>query len=228
MRTRFLGLILSGLTALLMACEPPPVSRVTTSVSGDQITYFPSQSGMVWKYLVANEKLDTVPYLVRVEGPLSLDGRVFTGIRFYGRGQDRVYYRTFDERGVQLHAELSDNFYKLVYDNPIQEYPPQKDVIVGKRWNGTTTAVLSEGKLAPRKIRITYQYSIVSKEKFRILEADYDAFLILRDTRVENLDGSGAVSEAQRIRFVPFIGEVQTREGLVLVDYSFRSATPPK
>jgi hypothetical protein len=45
----------------------------------------------------------------------------------------------------------------------------------------------------------------------------------LRDNRLDAVDGkSEPVVEAQRIRFVPFIGEVRTREGLVLLSHNLK------
>jgi hypothetical protein len=215
----------------LAACAPRSVDNVTTTVTADQVSYYPSQSGTAWSYLKPGEPLNTAPYIVRTEGPTSFRSKVLTAQRFVGRGQDRYYYREFNASGVRLWGEGSPDFYEIVYDEPIQEYPAENTIAANKSWNGTTTATLTT-KEGARRVRYTYIYKVVNKEKFKIRDVEYDAFLILRDNRLEYLDLSSAdavkpqfqpVLESQRIRFVPFIGEVETREGLVLVDYNFRA-----
>jgi hypothetical protein len=219
-----------GLLALA-ACAPRAVDNVTTTVTADQVSYYPSQSGLAWSYLKPGEPLNTSPYIVRTEGPTSFRSKVLTAQRFVGRGQERFYYREFDATGVKLWGEGAPDFYQIIYDNPIQEYPEPNTLAVGKTWNGSTTAAL-ETKEGTRRVRYTYIFKVVSKEKFKVRDTEYDTFLILRDNRLEYLDLSAAdavkpqfqpILESQRIRFVPFIGEVQTREGLVLVDYNFRA-----
>jgi hypothetical protein len=219
MRIAALGLVLA-----LVACAPQTPTRVTGQTgTGSSVAFYPSQSGAIWQYLKDGERGDSAPYTLRIEGPQSYNGRILTGMRFLGRGQDISYFRQFDERGVQLIAQGSTNFYDLVYETPILEYPPQKDMVVGKTWSGTSNATLTIPKQAVQKLRYTYQFRVVAKEKYRVATTDYDAFLILRDNRLEDLSGkSDPVIESQRIRFVPFIGEVQTREGLVLINYNFK------
>jgi hypothetical protein len=219
MRLAALGLVLA-----LTACAPQPATRVTGQTgNGSSVAFYPSQSGAIWQYLKEGERADSTPYAVRVEGPQSYNGRILTGMRFIGRGQDISYYRQFDERGVQLIAQSAPNFYDLVYETPILEYPPSKELVIGRTWSGSTLATLTIPKQAVQRLRYTYQFRVVAKEKYRIANTDYDAFLILRDNRLEDVNGkSDPIIESQRIRFVPFIGEVQTREGLVLISYNFK------
>jgi len=213
------------------ACVPPAVQNVTTTVAADQVSYYPSQSGLVWSYLKPGEPLDTAPYIVRIEGPTSYQSKVLTALRFIGRGQERFYYREFDATGVKLWGEASPEFYQITYDQPVQEYPSEATLAVGKTWTGSTTAQLVT-KEGTRKMRFTYISKVVTREKFKIRDTEYNAFLILRDNRLEYLDLTAAESakpqfqpilESQRIRFVPYIGEVETREGLVLVNYNFKA-----
>jgi hypothetical protein len=213
-----------GLVLMLAACAPQTPTRVTGQTgTGAGVAFYPSQSGAIWQYLKDGERGDSTPYTLKIEGPQSYNGRILTGVRFIGRGQDITYFRQFDERGVQLIAQGSPNFYDLVYETPILEYPPQKELVVGRTWSGTSNATLTIPKQTPQKLRYTYQFRVVAKEKYRVVNTDYDAFLILRDNRLEDLSGkSDPVIESQRIRFVPFIGEVQTREGLVLINYNFK------
>ncbi len=234
LRTQFFGVVWNrlllmriaalGLVLALAACAPQTPSRVTGQTgAGANVAFYPSQSGAIWQYLKDGERNDSTPYTLRIEGPQSYNGRILTGMRFIGRGQDISYFRQFDERGVQLIAQGSANFYDLVYETPILEYPPQKDLVIGKTWSGTSNATLTIPKQSPQKLRYTYQFRVVAKEKYRVANTDYDAFLILRDNRLEDLSGkSDPVIESQRIRFVPFIGEVQSREGLVLINYNFK------
>ena len=222
---------LIGLLLSVAACTPPAVQNVTTTVTSDQVSYYPSQSGLVWSYLKPGEPLDTAPYIVRIEGPTSYQSKVLTALRFIGRGQERFYYREFDQSGVKLWGEGSPEFYQITYDQPVQEYPPEATLAAGKTWTGSTTASLVT-KEGTRRVRFTYISKVVIKEKFKVRDTEYDAFLILRDNRLEYLDLSAAdaakpqfqpILESQRIRFVPFIGEVETREGLVLVNYNFKA-----
>ncbi len=207
----------------LVACAPQPARVTGQTNAGASVAFYPSQSGAIWQYLKEGERADSLPYAMRVEGPQSYNGRVLTGMRFVGRGQDISYFRQFDERGVRLIAQGAANFYELVYENPILEYPPAKELVVGKTWSGTTLATLTPARQVPQQLKYTYQFRVVAKEKYRVANTDYDAFLILRDNRLEDLSGkTEAVIESQRIRFVPYIGEVQTREGLVLINYNFK------
>jgi hypothetical protein len=207
----------------LGACAPaqPPTVGGQTAVGTS--SFYPSQSGALWQYLKEGERADSTPYALRVEGPQSFNGRVLTGMRFVGRGQDIYYFRQFDERGVQLIAQGSKDFYELVYDTPVLEYPPQKELVVGKTWSAVVLATLTVPKQSPQRLRYTYSFRVAAKEKYKIGTTEYDAFLILRDNRLDAVDGkSEPVVEAQRIRFVPFIGEVRTREGLVLLSHNLK------
>lgn len=218
MRVFALGVLLT-----LAACAPQPTRVTGQSGSGAGVAFYPSQSGAIWQYLKDGERSDSTPYVLRVEGPQSYNGRILTGMRFIGRGQDINYFRQFDERGVRLIAQGATNFYDLVYDDPILEYPPEKELVVGKTWSGVTTATLTQSRQAPQKLRVIYSFRVAAKEKYKVGDITYDAFLILRDNRLEDLSGRAEPStESQRIRFVPYIGEVQSREGLVLVNYNFK------
>jgi hypothetical protein len=212
-----------GLLLVVVACAPSQSPTVGGQTTGGAVSFYPSQSGALWQYLKDGERADSTPYALRVEGPQSFNGRVLTQMRFLGRGQDIYYFRQFDERGVQLIAQGSKDFYELVYDTPVLEYPAQKEFVVGKTWSAVTFATLSIPKQSPQRLRYTYSFRVAAKEKYKVGATEYDAFLILRDNRLEAVDGkTEPVVEAQRIRFVPFIGEVQTREGLVLLSYNFK------
>jgi hypothetical protein len=219
-RMRIFGI---GLMFLMVACAPTQPPTIGGQATGGVTAFYPNQSGAQWQYLKDGERADSTPYQLRVEGPQSFNGRVLTGMRFLGRGQDIYYFRQFDERGVQLISQGSQNFYELVYDTPVLEYPPQKELVVGKTWSAVTLATLTQAKQAPQRLRYTYSFRVAAKEKYKIGTVEYDAFLILRDNRLDAVDGkSEPIVESQRIRFVPFIGEVRTREGLVLLSYNFK------
>jgi hypothetical protein len=214
---------LIGLALLLAACAPKPPTSVGGTVTQTSVEFYPSQSGAIWQYLKEGERSDSPPYALKIEGPQSFNGRILTSMRFIGRGQDITYFRQFDETGVHLVSQGSTNFYELVYDQPVLEYPAKNDLVVGKSWSGTTLATFTPGKQAARQLRYTYQFRVLGKEKYKIGNVTYDAFLILRDNRLEDLSTKAEpIIESQRIRFVPFIGEVQTREGLILIGYNFK------
>ena len=218
--TLILGLVL---LTTLAACAPQ-AGRVTgQTTSGASTAFYPNQSGAAWQYLKDGERADSSPYTLRVEGPQSYNGRILTGMRFIGRGQDIGFFRQFDERGVRLVAQGSTNFYNLAFEEPVLEYPPEKELVVGRSWSGVTLATLTLPKQSPQKLKYTYQFRVAAKEKYTVGSTVYDAFLILRDNRLEDPTGkTDPVIESQRIRFVPYIGEVQTREGLVLINYNFK------
>jgi hypothetical protein len=212
-----------GLLLLAVACAPSQPPTVGGQTTGGAVGFYPSQSGALWQYLKDGERADSTPYALRVEGPQSFNGRVLTQMRFLGRGQDIYYFRQFDERGVQLISQGSKDFYELVYDTPVLEYPAQRELVVGKTWSAVVLATLTTAKQPPQRLRYTYAFRVAAKEKYKIGTTEYDAFLILRDNRLEAVDGkTEPVIESQRIRFVPFIGEVQTREGLLLLSYNFK------
>ncbi|MFN3267308.1 MAG: hypothetical protein ACK41E_10785 [Deinococcales bacterium] len=212
-----------GFLLMVVSCAPASPPTVGGQTTGGTVAFYPNQSGAVWQYLKDGERADSPPYQLRVEGPQSFNGRILTGMRFLGRGHDIYYYRQFDERGVQLISQGSTNFYELVYDTPVLEYPPQKELVVGKTWSAVTLVTLTQARQPAQRLRYTYSFRVAAKEKYKIGNTEYDAFLILRDNRLESVDGkTEPLIEAQRIRFVPFIGEVRTREGLVLVSYNFK------
>jgi hypothetical protein len=217
---RALPLAAAAALAALAACAPavessPP--RVTSGVVAGEAGYYPAAAGLTWIYLPDGDPITAPPYTLRVEGPSVLDGETLTAVSFTGRGQKLVYYRSFDKDGVRLHARVAPQIVTEHYDPPIQEYPPSERLTLGATWGGETTVtqkVVTTG--ATTTAKLTYRYRVLADENFRVGDTTYKTLLI-------NLSGTlpGGAALNETIRFVPRVGEVRTREGLVLVTRNF-------
>ena len=215
-----LALLVAALAACAPAAAPPPPPIETGAVPGE-VGFYPSASGLAWRYartradgtVVANE----APFELRVEGPASFQGQILTSVRFFGQGQEWLYYRDFSEAGVRLFGQVAPEFVTVTYDPPILEYPPQPRLSRGYSWGGETKVTYQPKNVPARTVTLTYLYRVLGEEKFRVGDAEYTTVIINLDQRLS----TGDPVPSQTIRFAPKIGEVRTREGLVLVGKNF-------
>lgn len=212
------------LTALLVvvglvACAPAaqaPAPRLQARVVGAEPAFYPSATGLAWAYLKTNDPVNSPTYELQVEGPSVFRGRTLTAMRFVGRGQDTTYYREFGAAGVRLHAQVSPGAVTVTYDPPLQEYPPQDRLVKGSAWSGRSKITVEYASRPSETVEVAYTYRVLAEEKFDVAGTVYDTFLI-------NLEQTTTPGETtvQAIRFTPGIGEVRTKEGLLMVGRNF-------
>ncbi len=203
---------------LLAACAPQvapgPVRPVLEGVG-----FFPALVGLEWTYLPEGEALGAPPYRVRVEGLEAFAGREALRFHSFGRGQDRVYYRSVGGQGVEL-LGFRDPSARVVFNPPILEYPPEGLLAPGYRWGGTVAVQVD--LLAPgREERLTsgrleYGMEVLEAREVRVPAGGFRVYRIrqtYRDERGETL---------YEVWFAPRVGEVRTREGWLLVERNFR------
>ncbi len=216
------SLALAGLlTALLAACAPqvstpgPAEARVQGPVG-----FYPHATGLAWTYLPEGLPLDAPKYELRVEGAGSFEGKPGIKYRFFGRGQDRDYYRSVGPFGVKLLGyEERITLSRVEFDPPFVEYPAPALLEVGARWGGRTRVssffVLPKGIEKQATLDLDYRFEVVGNKTVEVPAGSFEAFVIR----------FFAKSQKEAIRselwFVPHVGEVRTREGLVLVGKNF-------
>ena len=212
------------LPLLATACGPAetaPAPRVGTGViAGTQSTFYPSSPGLSWTYLpaAADGTIDpnSPPFELRVEGQRAFKGKILTGMRFFGRAGDRVYYRDFSSGGVQLYGWDSPDFVTVTYDPPILEYPPEGQLIKGFTWGNDSKITTTLPKGQESKVQLSERYRVLSTEKYKVGDVTYDTVVI---------NYEGTLSSGERltsvIYFSPKIGEIRTKEGLILFRKNF-------
>lgn len=211
--------LMIALPLVIASCAPaetaPPPRVGTGVVGGPQTTFYPSSTGLSWTYLPSAQdgSIDPAapPYELRIDGPRSFQGKVLIAHRFFGRTQNITYFREIGEQGVRLHGLDSPDFVTVSYDPPILEYPPEGRLVNGYSWGGDTqvTTVTVRGQQVTATMR--YQYKVLGTEKYRIGESTYDTIAINYEATISTGEKLGSV-----IYFAPRIGEIRTKEGLVL------------
>jgi hypothetical protein len=223
-------LLLFVLAAHLAACAPqvPDPGRVEVRQLAERLSYYPHQTGVVWSYLRDGERLDAAPVVQRVEGPVMLGGEVLVATRLVGRGLDTTYYRRYGPSGVQLVRETRPGAV-IDYDPPIQELPSEGALHTGSSWGGTTTARLffAEARAENQRaeLRLDYRYSVVDHRAVSVAAGGFEVYVI---NLVAEQAGEGERGETvqQELWFAPFVGEVRTRTGYLLVDGNFAQNRP--
>jgi len=216
-------LALLALLALLGACAPQantPANEPFARVQ-EPVAFYPHTLGLYWVYLPQNDPPNYPPFRLSVLGPGQWDGEVATQMRFSGRGQERIYYRRFSEAGVELLGFKEQiTLTKVSYDPPMLEYPPEDLLRPGYRWGGrsTTQSVfqLPSGNMEQATLVIDYTYEVKGMSRVEVPAGIFEAYVI--ELTVSDDQGNSLVQE---IWFVPHVGEVRTREGLVLIETNF-------
>lgn len=219
MRRTLLALVALG--SILAACTPAGTTsseRVEVEQLTEPITYYPYQTGARWQYLPDGARLSDPTTALVVEGPTIVDNEVWLSWHMRGRGLDQRSYRQVRGDGVFLKQEerLGTVF---TFDPPLQEYPPQSQMRVGAQWRGTTTVHMSaeEGK-QQRDLVIDYVYTVVDQRSVNVPAGAFDVFVIDFTTRTTDENGTVTEELTQQSWFAPYVGEVRTRNGHVLVD----------
>ena len=214
-------LILSlGLFACVPTQEPtkPPKPPVESGVVGGETSFYPSAAGLTWQYIKESESADAPKYKLEVLGPSLFHGRTLTAMRFVGNASDQTYFRDFSSSGVKLYGFSISQTGDVTFEPAIQEYPASSELRLGATWGGETT--VTEPNLAdptkPKSYKISYTYTVLARQQFKVAEKVYDTFRIAYE-----VIASPSQRTTQTIHFTPNVGEVRTKEGLLLLGKNF-------
>jgi hypothetical protein len=217
MRNTWLKSIL--LIALLAGCAPrshEPPEPVVGIVKAEP-EFFPNETGFSWTYLPEGSQKGSLAYTTTISGPGMLADATATRFVFRGRGQERVFYRNIDPQGSWLFG-LEETISKttITFNPPIKEYPSPAEIHVGAQWGGETQATTDNGK---RRVSfpITYTFTVTGLKEVEVPAGRFDAFTIQFFANSPNQP-----PQQYEVWFVPKVGEVRTREGLLLTEWSFK------
>ena len=207
-----------ALLVVLAACAPTSdAPLVDVEQLSEPITFYPFQAGARWQYLPDGARLTDPSTVVRIEGPTVVGGEVWVAWHARGRGLDQMSYRDNRPSGVFLLREerLGTTF---TFDPPLQEYPPSAQLRVGANWSGTTAVHLSaDGGRQQANLVVDYVYTVVDRRPVTTPAGQFDVYVI--DFTSRTFDDAGNITEelTQQTWFTPFVGEVRTRNGHLLV-----------
>lgn len=205
--------------SLLASCAPR-VSEPPTPVTGTvraEPGFYPSETGFAWTYLPEGAKSGDPAYVMSVTGPGILAGNTATRFVFRGRGQERIFYRQIDASGswlLGIEEVLSKT--KVTFNPPIKEYPSPAEMKVGAQWGGETQTSIEGGK-EPLSFPTSYTFTVTGEKQVEVPAGKFDAFTIQFFASAPEQS-----PEQYEIWFVPKVGEVRTREGLLLTEWSFK------
>lgn len=222
--------LVAPLLALLLtaACAPAAgdAPRVNVQQLTETITYYPSQAGARWEYLPSGARVTDPRVAVQVEGPTVMGDGLLTAWHARGRGLDQMSYRDHTPAGVFLHREerLGTTFR---FDPPLMEFPPENQLRVGANWSGTSTVTLTlDGGRERRTLPFDYSYVVVDRRTVTVPAGEFDVFVIDFTSRTYDEEGNLTDELTQQTWFAPYLGEVRTRNGHVLIATNVPAATP--
>ena len=211
-------LLAASLLLFLAACAPTAESpRVDVEQLSEPISFYPFQAGAHWEYLPDGARLSDPSTVVRVEGPTVVAGEVWVAWHARGRGLDQMSYRDNRPSGVFLLREdrLGTTF---TFNPPLQEYPPSAQLRVGANWSGSTTVQLSaDNGRQQRTLEVDYVYTVVDRRPVTTPAGQFDVFVIDFTSRTFDEEGNITDQLTQQTWFSPYVGEVRTRNGHLLV-----------
>lgn len=218
--------ILATLLMFLVACAPPTQS-LGASVEVGEVSFYPRETGIIYEYL-PEDAPDTQPRLVqRVLGP-RLAQRHIASVSV-GRGIDITSYRSYSSQGVFLHRQDGPG-YSMTLEPALQEYPAASTLQVGATWQGSSTVTIryTESNHETVTFVMNYLYNVVDRrivnlERGEDLLGRFDAFIISLEGERLAEDGSLVQRIEQDIWFTPYIGEILTKEGGLLIASNVRN-----
>ena len=212
------------LSVALFGCVPnqepakPPKPPVESGVVGGKTSFYPSEAGLTWQYIKESNSADAPKYKLEILGPSLFHGKTLTAIRFVGNASDQTYFKEFSSGGVKYYGFSISQTGDVTFNPPIQEYPAANELKLGATWGGETT--VTEPNLAdpskPKSYKISYTYTVLARQQFKVADQVYDTLRIV----LEVISGPNQRS-TQTIHFTPNVGEVRTKEGLLLLGKNF-------
>ena len=216
---------------LVAACAPASdPGRVAIAQLSEEVSYYPHQTGIIWQFLPNNAALNEQRIYQQVLGPTVIDGDLWIASQLAGRGLEVFTYRQYRDDGVFILKEVKPGA-EIVFDPPIQEFPPEGTLRVGSTWSGDTTVQGYFPEARPEEQRqtwkVNYNYTVVDQRPVTVQSGTFDVFVINFTSR--NITESGEVLEelTQETWFSPYVGEVKTENDYYLVESNFLIASQP-
>lgn len=208
--------LLLALAALLFGCAPQVAQRARPEFK--EVGFYPALAGLEWTYVPEGEAVTAPPYRVRIEGPASFLGQEALRVYVGGRGEERRYYRQVG-RGVRI-LGFEDPSARVSFTPPILEYPPEELLEVGYRYGGKTEVKVEllppSGPPEPlAQGPLSYTMEVLEKRTVQVPAGTFQVYRIrqtYKDDRGETL---------YEVWFAPYVGEIRTREGRILVETNF-------
>lgn len=215
------GLLLAvAVLALLGACAPAAGSdeRVEVAQLTEAITYYPYQTGASWQYLREGDRLNDPRASTVVDGPTIVDGEVWVSFTKTRPGYQERGFRRVTEAGVFLHSKVVLGLTTITYDPPLQEFPAEGTLRVGAQWTGETTATMvNHGRPERESLSVQYVYTVVDRRNVNTPAGPLEVFVIDLTLRSLGPDAEILDEETTQAWFTPFVGEVRTNQGWVLI-----------
>lgn len=215
------------LAALLAACTPTAGSdeRVEVQQLSEPITYYPFQTGAAWQYLREGDRLNDPRASTVIDGPTIVGAEVWISFTKTRPGYQERGFRRVTPAGVFLHSRVVLGLTTVTYDPPLQEFPAEGALRVGSQWSGETTVTMTnQGRPERQTQDVQYVYTVVDRRNVNTPAGPLDVFVIDLTSRVIGEDGAILEEETSQTWFAPFIGEVRTNQGWVLVDSNVLTA----
>jgi hypothetical protein len=222
LRRARLGLVSLGLAALFAACAPAasPSAPVQVQQLSSPVSFYPQESGVTWQYLPSGSSAGDPSVVQTIEGPTVVSGDLWVVTRLRGLGLDNRMYRQYRPQGVFLQREVRPG-QQVIYDPPIQEYPPEGELRVGATWGGDTTITVFHPDAKPEEQYQThqaeYRFTVVDRRPVTVTAGTYTVYVI--DFEARFLDEGRSVLATQKLTtwFTPHVGEIKTENDFFLV-----------
>lgn len=206
---------------LLTACTPVTnQKKVEVKQLSEPVSYYPHQVGASWTYLEPGEPMDAPPVVSIVQGPTVIDGDLWIETQQAGRGLDVKWFRQYRPDGVYLLKELRPGM-EVSFDPPLREMPAEDTMRVGTSWTGQSTATIYYPEAKPKdqyqRYAFDYTYTVVDQRPVNSQAGDFKVYVINMVARMTDAEGNKIDEVTQAFWFTPFVGEVMTENGYVLV-----------
>ena len=214
-------LFLSLLAALLGACVPAEkTEKVKVVQNVAEVSYYPHEVGARWEYLAEGEAIDSSPVVSTVLGPTVANSEIWIVTHMVGQGLDVAWFRQYRDDGVYLLKEERPG-QVVSYNPPLKEFPKAGSLRVGAVWDGNSSIEvyypLAEPKNQLAHYDIHYSYTVVDERTVTLATGETKVFVIdFVASDVNNLD-SKFKTYKQETWFSPYLGEVKTEDGFLLV-----------
>lgn len=222
-------LLLASLLALfvLSSCAPTAGSeeRVEVQQLTEPITYYPFQTGAAWQYLRDGDRLSDPRASTVIDGPTIVDSEVWVSFTKTRPGYQERGFRRVTPQGVFLHSRVVLGLTTIKYDPPLQEFPAEGTLRVGAQWSGETTVTMSNsGRPEQQTLNVQYVYTVVDQRTVNTPSGAIQVFVIDLTSRNLSTEGELLDEENSQFWFTPFVGEVRSNQGWVLVSSNVQGA----
>lgn len=232
-RTRTLLLLALTLPVLLAACAPAFTPSSPHFVDNAAIKrpalFYPQHVGFSWVY----QTPDSQPVTASLTGPQKYRGETYDTLTFTHGGTTRVEFVQFGLGGVRLVADQrGDHIFQ--YAPALELYPPKWSLHEGASWGGQTTVTerLQVGSKDEVDIpwHVNYKVKVVDRQNVKAGSNVFDAFKLQYQEDWTTEHDIAAKHTVTDVWFAPFVGEVRTQDGYVLMNTTVNTTfqTGPK